>query len=289
MLSRRQFTHTALTAAAATLLPIHARSQAAYGIPFRFSLMLGTLSKSAPAFEDRLAIAAKAGYQGIEFVGEWTKWTDTDYARVVPQIQSAHLTVDSMAGTGITFSDPKGVEDLEPRMAHAIAAADKLGCPQLLLTSGKRFEGSTTQVCVDNLKRILALAERAHKNVVIEPIDTLENPTIYLTGVTEAFDICRQVGSPSLKVLYDVYHEQRQAGNLLEKFQNNIDLVGLVHIADVPGRHEPGTGEIRYDQIFRLLAHLNYKGFVAMEYHALGDPFQTLVKVREDAIAAAKS
>jgi len=289
MLSRRQFTHTALTAAAATLLPIHARSQAAYGIPFRFSLMLGTLSKSAPAFEDRLAIAAKAGYQGIEFVGEWTKWTDADYARVVPQIQSAHLTVDSMAGTGITFSDPKGVEDLEPRMAHAIAAADKLDCPQLLLTSGKRFEGSTTQVCVDNLKRILALAERAHKNVVIEPIDTLENPTIYLTGVTEAFDICRQVGSSSLKVLYDVYHEQRQAGNLLEKFQNNIDLVGLVHIADVPGRHEPGTGEIRYDQIFRLLAHLNYKGFVAMEYHALGDPFQTLVKVREDAIAAAKS
>lgn len=264
-------------------------AQPATGIPFRFSLMLGTLNSALPQFEDRLALAARAGYQGIEFVGEWPKWTATDYARVVPQIKAAHLTVDSMAGTGITFSDPAGVEDLDARMAHAVAAADQLGCPQLLLTSGPRFPRTTTQTCVDNLKRVMALADRAHKNVVIEPIDTLENPTIYLTGVTEAFDICRQVASPSLKVLYDVYHEQRQAGNLLEKFQKNIDLVGLVHIADVPGRHEPGTGEIRYDQIFRTLAHLSYRGFVAMEFRPLGDPLATLTKTREEAIAAAKS
>ena len=95
---------------------------------------------------------------------------------------------------------------------------------------------------------------------MIEPIDRLENPTIYLDGVSEAFEIAHAVGSPQVKVLYDIYHEQREFGNLIEKFEANIEQVGLIHIADVPGRHEPGTGEINYTNIYRKLAQLNYKG-----------------------------
>ena len=72
-------------------------------------------------------------------------------------------------------------------------------------------------------------------------------------------------------MLYDVYHEQREFGNLIEKFEKNIEQVGLVHIADVPGRHEPGTGEINYLNIYRKLAELNYRGTICMEFYPTGD------------------
>jgi hydroxypyruvate isomerase len=109
---------------------------------------------------------------------------------------------------------------------------------------------------------------------------------MYLTSVSEAFDIIRAVGSPHVKVLYDFYHEQRAYGNLIEKLENNIDLVGLVHIADVPGRHEPGTGEIDYQNIYRKLAELKYDKFITMEFYPTGEPVSTLKKARLEALAA---
>jgi hydroxypyruvate isomerase len=119
---------------------------------------------------------------------------------------------------------------------------------------------------------------------VIEPIDRLENPKIYLDGVTEAFEIVRAVGSPKVKVLYDLYHEQRGMGNLIEKLEKNIDEVGLIHVADVPGRHEPGTGEVNYINIYRRLAELHYRGVIAMEFYPTGDVVETLRRAREEAI-----
>ncbi len=120
---------------------------------------------------------------------------------------------------------------------------------------------------------------------LIEPIDRLENPTIYLDGVTEAFEIAHAVGSPNIRVLYDIYHEQREFGNLIEKFEGNIGQVGLVHIADVPGRHEPGTGEIDYLNIYRKLAELKYQGKIAMEFYPTGDIVEQLRHAREQAQA----
>jgi hydroxypyruvate isomerase len=119
--------------------------------------------------------------------------------------------------------------------------------------------------------------------IVIEPIDPLENPKMYLTSVSEAFDIVRAVGSPQVRVLYDFYHEQRAYGNLIEKLEQNIDLVGLVHIADVPARHEPGTGEIDYANIYRKLAQLKYDKFITMEFYPSQEPVATLRKARVEA------
>ena len=83
--------------------------------------------------------------------------------------------------------------------------------------------------------------------------------------------------------LADVYHEQREFGNLIEKFEKNIGQVGLIHIADVPGRHEPGTGEINYLNIYRKLAELHYKGTMAMEFYPTGDIVETLRRARDQA------
>ena len=185
---------------------------------------------------------AKAGYTGIELVGEWRKWSDDDVTKVVARLKGLGLRVDSMAGVKGSFADPDTIDALLADLGLAFAMAHKLGCTQIILTTGKRVAKSSFDVCVENLKKIAVIAEKANIEIVIEPIDLLENATSFLTSVTEGFQMARAVGSPKIKVLYDVYHEQRQAGNLLEKFEKNIDLVALVHIADVPGRHEPGDG-----------------------------------------------
>ncbi len=89
-----------------------------------------------------------------------------------------------------------------------------------------------------------------------------------------------------MKVLYDLYHEQRGMGNLIEKLEKNVDEVGLIHVADVPGRHEPGTGEVNYANIYRKLAELHYRGVIAMEFYPAGDVVETLRRAREEASAA---
>ena len=137
----------------------------------------------------------------------------------------------------------------------------------------------------------IALPIAAENNIelLIENIDPEENPKYFLTSSAEGFDIVHSVGNPHVKFLYDFFHEQIAEGNLIEKLEKNIDLVGLVHIADVPGRHHPGTGEINYANIYRKLAELHYSRYAAMEFHPLGDPIKELREARELAISSARS
>ncbi len=107
-----------------------------------------------------------------------------------------------------------------------------------------------------------------------------------MPSVAEAFEIVRAVGSPRVKVLHDFYHEQRQAGNLIETLESNIDLVGLVHIADVPGRHFPCSGEINYANIYRKLAELKYDRYICMEFLPKEDSVRELRSARLEAVKA---
>jgi hydroxypyruvate isomerase len=86
----------------------------------------------------------------------------------------------------------------------------------------------------------------------------------------------RQVNHPQVQFLYDIYHEQMVEGNLIEKLDKHIDVIGLIHVADVPGRHQPGTGEINYVNIYRKLAQLNFRHNVAMEFVPTGDQLSAL-------------
>jgi hydroxypyruvate isomerase len=185
------------------------------------------------------------------------------------------------------FADPAGTSDFLAAARAQMNAARTLGSPQINLKSGNRRDdlprSAQHNASVENLKRAADLAAANGIQIVIEPIDPLENPQMYLTSVSEAFDIVRAVGSPQVRVLYDFYHEQRAQGNLLEKLEQNFDLVGLVHIADVPGRHEPGTGEINYANIYRKLAQLKYDKFITMEFYPSQEPVATLRKARLEA------
>ena len=252
----------------------------------RFSFMLWALAKQAP-FEQCVEWVAEAGYQGVELVGEFQKWSPGERAAMMARMRRLGMVFDAMSGVKAGFAVPDQTEAFRLQFAQHLLAATELECPKVILLSGKRVEGIgdgvQRQTSIENLTWAAGKAMQANVDIVIEPIDLLENPTIFLASVTQGFEIARVVNSPHLKVLYDFYHEQRSFGNLIEKLEENIDWVGLVHVADVPGRHEPGTGEIDYGSIYRKLGELNYRHWIAMEYYPTGETVATLKKSRTDA------
>src|SRR5580698_6364891 len=147
------------------------------------------------------------------------------------------------------------------------------------------------QSCIETLKAAAGLVEGRSINgqpvrLLLENIDPVENPRYYLTEIAEAFQIVESVNHPQVQLLYDVYHQQIAAGNLISNLEKSLPHLGLVHIADVPSRHLPGTGEINYENIYRKLVELNYTGVVAMEFLPEGDPVAQLRAAREMAEAA---
>jgi hydroxypyruvate isomerase len=282
-MNRRTFVQLAAGATLAQPLLTDALDMAANPTKFHFSVMLWTLEKQFP-FERCVEIAAEAGYNGVQLVGEFQKWSVDDTQRIMSRIHSLGLVIDSMSGVRAGFSAASDTEIFMSQLKDQLDAAKRLGCPQIILLSGKRLPdlspAAQTQTSVENLKRAADLAANDRIEIAIEPIDALENPTIFLETVTDAFEIVGQVGRPNVKVLYDFYHEQRGFGNLIEKLVNHIDQVGLVHIADVPGRHEPGTGEINYANIYRKLADLRYDRFIAMEFYPTGNAVDSLKNAR---------
>jgi hydroxypyruvate isomerase len=250
--------------------------------------MMWTLNKSG-TFEQNLERVAQAGYSQVELVSEFKSWSESDMARILARMEALGISVDAMAGMTLGFADPAGGDAFLSELKALIPVAKRLACRQIILLSGKRIashdgdseNSAQHSTSIETLKRAAELLSAASVEGVIEPIDRLENPSIYLDGVSEAFEIVKAVGSPGVRVLYDLYHEQRSQGNLIEKLQQNIALVGLVHVADVPGRHQPGTGELDYGNIYRALAQLNYTRTIAMEFYPTGDIVTTLRDARE--------
>jgi len=291
-MNRREFQQSLAGLAALHIFQGAQLSPVPSNSPWRFSVMLWTLDHKAP-FERGLEIVASAGYQGVQLVNEYRGWSQQDMRQMKSRMHSLGLICDTMSGIKSGFADPHAISTLLAECNALIPIAKELECPQIILLSGPRIDGMPHDVqfkaSVDNLQRVADIAEKHNLRIVIEPIDPLENPAIWLTSVSEAFKIVHAVARPSVKVLYDFYHEQRGSGNLIEKLENNIESVGLVHVADVPGRHEPGTGEIDYGNIYRKLAVLKYDGIIAMEYYPTEDPSSSLRTSRHYALQAAQT
>jgi hydroxypyruvate isomerase len=290
MLSRRSFGRlmgAALAARAIVPSELMGQMSGVAEAGRQFSVMMWALNKRG-SFEENLERVAQAGYRHVELVGEFARWSEADWTRILARMRALKITVDATSGVKAGFADSAGGDAFVAELKGFIPTVQRLGCGQIILLSGKRIEGAAPGVqraaSIETLKRAADILSAAGLTGVIEPIDRLENPSIYLDGVTEAFDIVRAVGSPKVKVLYDLYHEQRGLGNLIEKLEKNIDEVGLIHVADVPGRHEPGTGEINYRNVYKKLVELHYSGVIAMEFYPTGDVVDTLRKAREEAM-----
>jgi hydroxypyruvate isomerase len=299
-MNRRQFARTlagtALAAPALAGLPVHSESALAEGeasgVTFKISLMLWTVFQKLP-FEERLEKVAEAGYHAVELVGsEYKKWSDEDFRRANRKRRELGITFDVTAGLAHGIADPDAREAFLSDLRQALPAMEKIECPAIIVLSGNVVPGKSHndqhQSCIEGLKRAAEIAEKKDLTILLENIDLEENPRYYLWSVAEGFEIITSVGHPRVKFLYDFFHEQISEGNLIEKLEKNIEKLGLVHVADVPGRHEPGTGEINYTNIYKKLAALKYDRYVAMEFIPTGDPVASLRRARGEAISAAR-
>jgi hydroxypyruvate isomerase len=246
--------------------------------------MLWTVFQDLP-FDERLEKVAEAGYQAVELVHEFQPWSDSDFRRVHAKKRELRMTFDATAGIRHGIGDPAERDAFLAEVRAMLPVMERLECSRLIVLSGNRVPKLSPHdqhaSCVEGLKQAAELTSPKNVELLLENIDPEENPNYYLTSVAEGFEIVRQVASPRVKFLYDFFHEQIAEGNLIEKLEKNINLVGLVHVADVPGRHQPGTGEIHYPNIFRKLAELRYDRYVAMEFKPTGDPVQCLQAARE--------
>jgi hydroxypyruvate isomerase len=261
-------------------------------VPYKLSVMLWTVFRDLP-FEQRLEKVAAAGYTNVELVGEYAKWSDADFDRANAARKRLGITFDCTAGVKSSLCNPAERDALIVEIRATLRTMERLDCPALILLSGNVVPGVTyesqAQSCVEGLRAAAQVIEGRRINgepvrLLLENIDPEENPKYFLTSVARGFEIVKTVNHPQVQFLYDFFHEQISEGNLIEKLEKNIDHVGLVHVADVPGRHMPGTGEINYQNIFRKLVELKYSRIVAMEFLPMGDPVEELRKAKEMAL-----
>jgi hydroxypyruvate isomerase len=245
----------------------------------------------------QLERVASAGYDGFEF-GDWRA---SDPVQIAALKRKLKLTCVSLVGNksvnpkGMGLCNPAERDGFLAELRASLEAAKRFEAEQMVVLSGFRIPGMTREQqhasMVEGLKRAHDIVAPARVTIVVEVINTLAkieplNPTgdnhsrYFLDRTPEAFEMMREVNSPFVKVLYDLYHVQIMEGNLIETIRANIGAIGHIHVADVPGRHEPGTGEIQFENVFRAIHAVNYKGFVGMEYIPSKPVMKTLADVR---------
>ena len=213
--------------------------------------------------------------------------------------------VDALAGTGAVFSsmtgyvtgtltDDEGAAELLRTAGESIAVAERLGCPRLNLhgtgldANGlpvrpvQVVTGAMWLAAARTLERVAALGERAGVTFCLENLNTaVDHPGVPFARAADTMALVEAVGRPGLRMMLDLYHAQIGEGNLIELLRRAGPLIGEVQVADVPGRCEPGTGEINYPAVAGALDDMDYRGTVGLEAWASGDSEQALASFRE--------
>ncbi len=239
----------------------------------RFAANLSMLFTEHP-FLDRFERAARAGFGAVEFLFPYAHTPGEVAARLKGnRLQCALHNLpagDWDAGERGIACLPDRVDEFRAGVAKAIEYATALGAPQLNCLAGKAPLGADEkmlrQTFVANLKFAAAELKKANLKLLIEPINTYDIPGFFLNRTAQAIAIMDEVGSDNMFLQYDVYHAQRTEGELAATIEKHLARIAHVQIADNPGRHEPGTGEINYPFLFAHLARIGYRGFVGCEY-----------------------
>jgi hydroxypyruvate isomerase len=256
----------------------------------RYAANLTMLFNEVP-FLERFERAAAAGFRAVEFLFVHT----VDAAAVERELRRHDLELvlfdpeggDFAAGDRGYLCDPGRRDHLLRTIEDAVAVARRLGCRRLNVLAGNRPAGVPDAVLrrtvVDNLRRAAPLAREAGITLLVEVLNTWESPRYFLDGLERGLDIVREVGAPNVRFQYDCYHLQRMEGQLIDGLVRNLPWIGHVQIADVPGRHEPGTGEIHYGNVLAALERAGYDGYVGLEYRPSGTTEDSLAWLpRED-------
>lgn len=248
---------------------------------------IDTLYTELP-WEERFAAAKKDGFEAVEF---WD-WRIRDLKATKAAADKAGIRINGFNGDNdFSLVDPTHKEKYLNALQDSMNAAKVLGAPTVTIHSNALGDGGIVVDHYDNLSytvklcsmydMLLAAAKMGEENGIrcnLEALNiTTDHVGNFLANTQMSAEICRLIGSDKLKVLYDIYHMQINEGCICDTISNYWDTFGHIHVADAPGRHEPGTGEINYKCVIQHLEKCGYKEFVGYELFPLKDT-ETAVK-----------
>lgn len=248
-----------------------------------YSVCVSALFGGKPLHEG-IALAKKAGYDTCEF---WS-WWDKDLDAVEKALNENQVRLSAMCTHFIALNDPEKRQEYFRCLAETLGAAQKLGCKTIISQVGQEqphlSREEQMQSIIDGLTACVPLLEKAGVTLVIEPLNTrFDHPGYFLARSDEAFAIVREVNSPHVKVLFDLYHQQITEGNLIPNITDNVEWIGHIHVAGHPGRHEPfGRNEIHYPSVLAALKDAGYRGAVGLEYFPLMDAVKSLQMLQKE-------
>lgn len=225
-------------------------------------------------FPDRFEAAARAGFTGVEYLFPYSydKTLLVDKLRENELVQVLHNLPagDWEAGERGIACHPGRIGEFQDGVGLAVEYASALGCTRVNCLAGivpPRVDWSTAStVLIDNLEFAAAELSRAGISLLVEPINTRDIPGFHLSHTFQVVDIMDTVRADNLALQYDVYHMQVMEGDLAPTIERLIGRIAHFQIADNPGRHEPGTGEINYPFLFDFIDGLGYEGWIGCEY-----------------------
>jgi hydroxypyruvate isomerase len=243
----------------------------------RFAANLTFLFAEVP-FLDRFEAAAGAGFAGVEYLFpyEWPAEAIAERLRRhgLTQVLFNLPAGDWAAGERGIACHPGREDEFRDGVGRALAYATALGCGQLNclagIAPGGVHEDAIRATFVRNLRFAAGRLADAGLRLLVEPINTRDIPGFFLSHTAQALAILDEVAAPNLHLQYDAYHMQIMEGDLATTIERTLARIGHVQIADVPGRHEPGTGEINYPFLLGHLDRLGYRGWVGCEYKPRG-------------------
>lgn len=227
---------------------------------------------------ERNIAGARYGFKGVEQLG----WRGLDFAKARANLDECGVTSTAVViessnaeygkltswGHGMVWEDSR--EAFVNSFRETAAAAKALGIPNIIATTGnERADISRAEqfdICVGTLREMSKIAEAEGVLLVLEPVNVIvDHKGHYLVTTEEAVRMVKAVDSPNCKILFDIYHQQISEGNVIRNIRENIDLIGHFHIADNPGRKQPGTGELNYKNIFAAIKEAGYDRWLAFE------------------------
>ncbi|GLT20653.1 hydroxypyruvate isomerase [Zoogloea oryzae] len=253
----------------------------------RFSANLSFLFLDRP-FLDRFAAAAANGFKAVEFHFPYAfpvdEVVDAAHRAAVEVVLFNFPAGDWAAGERGIACLPDRVAEFREGVELAARYAEALACPRVNCLAGRRPDGvDEALLCatlVDNLRHAADAFAPAGRQVLMEPLNTRDTPGFLIDRTAPALAVLDAADRPNQGLQYDIYHAQVMEGDLARTLESALPRIGHIQLADNPGRHQPGTGEINFPFLFRHLKAIGYEGWIGCEYVPTGpteDSFEWMV------------
>lgn len=242
-------------------------------------------------FYDRFAAAKNSGMNAVEF---W-KWSNKDLNRVRDLLDQHQLTFSvfniDCRDEQLSWDLSRGIlnrgrrQELVSALKESIPVYGMLEAAGMIVLIGEETAEISPQQQKENIYACLCdaadEAEKAGITLVVEPLNNIDRQNYCMPYAADLLEILNRVDSPRVKMLYDMYHQSMMGDFSLDVIRENIHRIGHFHVADCPGRHEPGTGKVNYVDILRQISQLDYDGYIGLEYRATKPDEQTFDFLKE--------